>query len=88
MHLYACVIAGDLTFYAKTLAEAKTWARDAAPPDWDRANYRVELRDMPIDKANLCKLVNEVWSTDRADRGPLLKTWKLTPRNALTPVEA
>lgn len=88
MHIYACLNGDEIVLYTETLAEAKTWARGTDPEDWDRANYRVELRDMPTDKANLCKLVNEAWGAERADRGPVLKTWKLTPRNALTPVEA
>jgi len=73
------VPAGLLRF-AGTLIDAKDLANTAVV---NREAVRVELIEVPLDKANIIRLLDD---SDRSREIPALRTWKLTDRGGLKEV--
>lgn len=85
MRAYRCLAGDEVALYAGLFDDAKKWARESAPPDWDRPNYKVQEVEMPTAKADVIALLNRdpfAWGGHT-----VIREWKLTPRNALKLVE-
>lgn len=87
MHFYrVSIYEGDLhPVWTETLSEAHNQLRESGK---GKPDARIELFDVPTDKAGVCALLNHGGNDAEGSLGlGAIRTWELTPRGGIKEVQ-